>query len=233
MGKEEQEEGYCNHCGAKIKKYTYSLTPALADVLIEIHKIVHKKDSNKVSMKELREHLKTYQYTQLSKLRFLGLIFKNLDSDGKFTGEWGITARGGGFLRGELQVPKRVTTFRNRVQHDETEDVEHVTIKQVYSGEAPYIEGLADVVYNSNIATEGQQATASVEKAVELPRTKYEAIVVSHHDKAIIGSIVVIEIEKVQIYKPVVVYLNGSRYQFAHSASIAKKFKILRRIDSE
>lgn len=220
------KEGYCNHCGAKIKKYTYTLTPTLVDVLIEIHKIIYRKKENRVSMKELREHLQTYQYTQLSKLRFLGLIFKNLENE-KFTGEWGITARGGSFLRREARVPKRVVTFRNRVQHELNAKTELVSISDVYAHQVPYIEGLDSINYSASIANAGEQASAVIDRSNELPRKKY--MVIDHNKySSTFRQVIVVEIEKAQPFMPIVVYRGKQRQEFSSLKAFAKHYTIER-----
>lgn len=111
---QSQEAGKCVCCGAVVKKYWYKLTPGLVDILIAVLKRVKETDQNHVPLKDLYDVLTPYQTTQMTKLRFHGLIAKHRDEDGKQDG-WLITTRGGQFLRDEVRVPLRVQTYRNKV----------------------------------------------------------------------------------------------------------------------
>lgn len=135
-------EEFCEHCGASLKKYWYRITPGLVDVLIVILEQIRVKNQNSVNMKELRDHLKPFQYTQSTKLRFHGLIAKD-KVNGKWNGHWLITKRGGEFLRGEISIPQKVQTFRNRViDHDDIT----VTFRELM-GADPYLETFRDLDY--------------------------------------------------------------------------------------
>lgn len=112
-----EEQGKCVCCGAKINKYWHRLTPVLVQALVKTLELVREQDNNLVQKADL--DLTHSQYGNYQKLRFHGLIAKHRDDEGNFDG-WLITDRGGKFLRGELSVPMRVQTFRNKVvEHDE------------------------------------------------------------------------------------------------------------------
>lgn len=122
----------CPHCGASMKAYWHRLTPGLVNTLVKIYNRVQVKNENCVSKRELS--LTHSEYGNFQKLRFHGLIAR-YRPDGRWDRmSWLITRRGGQFLRGEIQVPARVRTFRNKVTgHDE----ELVDIKKVI-GTEPY-----------------------------------------------------------------------------------------------
>jgi hypothetical protein len=61
------------------------------------------------------------EFSNFTKLRFHALVAK---VDRK-PGYWLITARGGQFLRGEIAVPQRVKTFRNKVL-DHSREMIHI-----------------------------------------------------------------------------------------------------------
>lgn len=67
-----------------------------------------------------------------TKLRFHALVAKK---DGK-PGFWLITSRGGSFLRGEIAVPLKVKTFRNKVL-DHSKELIHIN---ELKGKVPYFE---------------------------------------------------------------------------------------------
>ena len=126
----KMNEELCEFCGASLKKYWHSITPGLVKVLSKCYAQVCKKQQNIFMMKDL--DLGHSEYGNFQKLRFHGLIAK-LREDGQIQErEWLITHRGADFLKGLVQIPARVQTFRNRVvSHDE----QMVTINDVMRGE--------------------------------------------------------------------------------------------------
>lgn len=119
------------------RKYWYKITPGLLDVLFILLEYVHDTDKNEFTAKEVRDRLKTFQYTQFTKLRFHGLIAKIKDENGTFTGKWLITRRAGDFMRNEIVLPQKVQTQANKVI--DYDDV-NVSIRDVY-GDDLYLEG--------------------------------------------------------------------------------------------
>lgn len=127
----------CQTCGASVKRYNYRITKGLVDILLIMIDHVRATGKNEFTMKEVRENLKPFQYTQLTKLRFHALIVKVLDDEGKWTGKWLISRRAGQFLSGKLSIPLHVETYRNKVVGHDTK---LVNIKEVY-GSVIYLEG--------------------------------------------------------------------------------------------
>jgi hypothetical protein len=100
----------CPYCTANLKMFWHTLNSGLVTILIEAIQFVHNNNKNVFHLqKDL--HLTVNQFSDFTKLRFHVLVAK---VDGK-PGFWLITARGGAFLRGEIAVPLRVKTFRNKV----------------------------------------------------------------------------------------------------------------------
>jgi len=117
---------HCEHCGASLKKFWHRITPGLVDTLVKSYTVVSAKNENVFTRDELA--LSNSAYTNLYKLRYHGLLAKHKVNGEWHKGEWLITRRGGQFLRGELAIPFRVQTFRNKViGHDS----ETVTLAQV------------------------------------------------------------------------------------------------------
>lgn len=119
------------------RKYWYKLTPGLCDVLFIMVQYVHEQNRNEFTIKEIRHLLKTFQYTQTTKLRFHGLIAKIKDDNGVHHGKWLITRRAGDFMRNEIVLPQKVQTQANKVI--DYDDV-NVSIRDVY-GDDLYLEG--------------------------------------------------------------------------------------------
>lgn len=119
------------------RKYWYKITPGLLDVLFIMVQYVHEQDRNEFTIKEIRDRLKPFQYTQTTKLRFHGLIAKIKDEDGVHHGKWLITRRAGDFMRNEIVLPVKVQTQNNKViGYDDF----NVSIRDVY-GDDLYLEG--------------------------------------------------------------------------------------------
>lgn len=95
-------------------KYWHRLTPGLVRTLVEVYKFVSAKGENIVSKKELK--LSHSQYGNFQKLRFHALIAKYKVNGEWHRGEWLLTKRGADFLKGMVQIPDRVQTFRNKVE---------------------------------------------------------------------------------------------------------------------
>ncbi len=129
-----ETETHCPHCGASMKAFWHRITPGLVGTLVKVYVKVCSKNENIIHKNELE--LTHSEYGNFQKLRFHGLIAKHRIEGAWREGEWLITKRGGQFLRGEIQIPARVKTFRNRVIGHDT-DV--VAIKDVI-GTEPFFE---------------------------------------------------------------------------------------------
>lgn len=126
------ENERCEHCGAALKRYWHSITPGLVRVLIKCYKYVSSNGENLFKMKDL--NLDHSEYGNFQKLRFHGLIAKHkIDGDIEER-VWLITHRGADFLKGLIQIPDKVQTFRNRVvdHNDVLVTVTQVMKDQVY-----------------------------------------------------------------------------------------------------
>ncbi len=111
----------CEHCGASMKMYWHSLTPALVSILVKCIQFVRANNQNCFHLqKDLQ--LNVNEFSNFTKLRFHGLVAHADEKTDERTGYWLITRRGGQFLRGEIAVPRRVLTFRNEVK-DHSKDL--------------------------------------------------------------------------------------------------------------
>jgi hypothetical protein len=121
----------CPYCQANLKKFYHTLTPGIVSVLIAAIQFVHGAGRNEFHLQN-DLHLSVNQFCNVTKLRFHALIAK---VDGK-PGYWCITKRGGMFLRGEICVPLKVKTFRNRVEDHSAETIHIDDLR----GKVPYFE---------------------------------------------------------------------------------------------
>lgn len=132
MSDEKPEVTKCPHCGATIKKYWHRLNAGLVHALVKVYTRVVEKNENKVSKKELS--LSHSEYGNFQKLRFHGLIAKYKEDGNWVRGTWLLTRRGAQFLKGEIQIPRKVQTFRNKItDHDDV----YITVTDAIK-EQPY-----------------------------------------------------------------------------------------------
>lgn len=106
---ELKQKEKCNSCGASMKMWWHMVTPGLVGDLIKAIEFV-KANKNEFHLQK-NLNLSKNEYNNFQKLRFHGLVAKVKDR----SGYWLITKRGGHFLRGEMEIPVGVLTFRNKV----------------------------------------------------------------------------------------------------------------------
>jgi hypothetical protein len=123
----------CPHCNASLRKYWHSLTPGLVKVLVKCYAYASEHD-NLFKMRDLK--LDHSEYGNFQKLRFHALIAKKKQDGEKVERVWLITQRGADFLKGMIQIPDKVQTFRNKVVDHSPE---LVTVRDVMKSE-PYWE---------------------------------------------------------------------------------------------
>lgn len=161
----ENNEERCEHCGANLKKFWHRLTPGMTNALIKARRYVAENPSSRNEFhiyKHLtRENtLTTVEQMNWTKLRFHGLVAK-VRREGKVkTGYWLITRRGADFLNGEIQIPQRVQTFRNRVV---ARSEEMVTIKDVI-GAQPYWDKKEEYLYSHATEEDMENIVTSIKK---------------------------------------------------------------------
>src|ERR1035437_1650728 len=91
---------HCPTCGHALKSYWQRLSPGLVGALVKCIVFVRAHDKNEFHV--LHDLGLTHtEKCNFTKLRNHGLVAKKDGADHK----WVITARGGAFLRGEIEVP--------------------------------------------------------------------------------------------------------------------------------
>ena len=105
----------CPLCGASMKMYWQPISRGLAVSLVEFRKkaIIQ---NNKVHIKNDIDFTKT-EFNNFQKLRYHGLVAKWVNKTTKQHegGYWLLTRRGNLFCKNQLEVPKKVKTFRNKI----------------------------------------------------------------------------------------------------------------------
>ena len=145
-------ENKCPNCGAAMKQYWQRLTPGLVGVLVKFRTAVIRKGVNKLHVPRDLDLSKT-EYNNFQKLRYHGLVAKFRVNGIHDQGYWLLTRRGASFLKGDIQIPSKVKTYRNRV-------IDHagelVTVKDVL-GITPYFETISDIEFEVAVPEIGEQ----------------------------------------------------------------------------
>lgn len=122
MTKQEKEHALiCEHCGAKMLKHWHRISEGLAVSLTKFRAEVIRTHTNKVHLvNDLK--LTKIEYNNFQKLRYHGLVTKYINPETKLNiaGYWLLTHRGNLFCRGEIDIPFRIQTYRNKISERET-----------------------------------------------------------------------------------------------------------------
>lgn len=129
-----EEHHHCPACKRQARVYTFTLNKNMVHILQKIYGAICLKGKNDIHLDHDTEHtefeMPYSQRSNVSILRFHGLVAKVKENGKHKAGHWLITKRGAGFLRGEIAVPKKTKTLFNRVL-ERDDDVEMVTFKDV------------------------------------------------------------------------------------------------------
>ena len=130
-----------------MKSDHHRLTPGLISALSKLILAIHHYGRNSVHIHDEMKaakgapfQLTDFEWNNFTKLRFHGLAFK---VDGR-PGYWGITRRGGQFLKGQISVPMKVKTFRNRVLEGEVGHSKQLVHINEFRRQIPWFETLPD-----------------------------------------------------------------------------------------
>lgn len=111
----------CPHCGANMKIWKHALSLGLVLTFRKFGLAIKTKRVNDIDLQKEIELTKN-EYNNFQKLRYFGLVHHVKDQDGnRKAGRWLVTRNGWAFLRGDLQIPEYVRTFRNKI-YDKTEN---------------------------------------------------------------------------------------------------------------
>lgn len=183
----QKNDGHCTHCGQTIKIYRYGISTSMVHVLKAMAKATQH-PGQAIDADEL--DLKHSERTQLTKMRFHGLIAKVKKDGHQVPRNWVITTKGWQFL-GNKPVPAKVIIYENQVLgHDGGE----TTIKR--------IAGLASDFEQQPISEPEARAYANVREPVRHQKLtcEYVGMATSTRKK---GDIVELEIERLQTGKPI------------------------------
>ena len=130
----------CPTCDARLTGRWEYITRGHLTLLTKLHKAIKKHKRNSIHLQKDMELTKN-EYANFQKLRYNGLVAHAVE-----TGCWLLTRRGAKFLKQEIDLPKGVLIFRNRIQKYHTE---RVTIETILKGKEPYWLTKEDFDYES------------------------------------------------------------------------------------
>lgn len=108
-----ENEGFCSHCWRTIAVYRYNANKAMATILKRMAEATHERGKTAIDVDTLG--LAHSQRTQLTKMRFHGLVAKVKDKDGQqIARHWVVTNKGWEWLKGE-PIAKTVVVFDNQL----------------------------------------------------------------------------------------------------------------------
>lgn len=99
-----------------MKIWEHKMTPGLVKGLSKMGIIIRENGKNDVNFSEISSGDSLAVGTNFHKLRYWGLIAHVLEGGNRVRGRWLLTRNGAKFLRGELAVPKTVSTWRNHIK---------------------------------------------------------------------------------------------------------------------
>ena len=104
----------CPHCGAQMKNWFQRLNPGMVELLFRSIELVKTKGVNIIQKNEVCKT--NSECCNYNKLRYFGLIaYARDDNDDRIDGVFVLTRNAGAFLRGEMEMPRRVKTYRNEL----------------------------------------------------------------------------------------------------------------------
>lgn len=108
----EHNGGHCSNCHQAIKIYRYGISTSMVRVLKAMARSTDKGTGRAIDVDELK--LRHSERTQLTKMRFHGLVAKVKDDGRQIPRHWLITRKGWAFL-GNEPVPAKVLVYNNQV----------------------------------------------------------------------------------------------------------------------
>ena len=138
MSMQNQKPSHCPTCDASLDGRWENITKSQITLLNKLHRGIKRFNRNSIHLQD-DLNLTKNEYNNFQKLRYNGLV-----AHADATGCWLMTRRGASFLKGEIDLPKGVLVFRNRIQKYATKRVD---IKSVLKNDEPYYYQAGDFDY--------------------------------------------------------------------------------------
>ena len=210
-------DGHCDRCLRVIKVYKYQVSKTMAHIMREMAKATKATGERAIDMETL--DLTHTERSQLSKMRQHGLIVQPKDERGvKKPRHWLITTKGWQFMRGE-PIPAKVVVFDNQVLGHEggTTDIRRLLDDPGFYESDPLSTEEAKAYHDVRTPAKRQQHVAEWRG--------------NSSGKYIKGEKYDVEIERLQVSKPVVLHVLGTdgntvRMEYNDIAAFQRNWKI-------
>ena len=160
-----EEHGHCPSCFRDARAYWFTLNANLVKILQNIYGAIVLKGENDIHLDKDTEgtqfELKYSQRSNVTILRFHGLVAKVRDENGKhIAGHWLITRRGASFLKGDISIPQKVRTFDNRVTDHSPEKVSFRDVMKMAPQNFPIVDFIDyEIATPTELTARAEQAT--------------------------------------------------------------------------
>ena len=160
-----EEHGHCPSCFRDARAYWFTLNANLVKILQNIYGAIVLKGQNDIHLDKDTEgtefELRYSQRSNVSILRFHGLVAKVRDENGKhIAGHWLITRRGASFLKGDISIPVKVRTFDNHVTDHSPEMVSFRDVMKEAPQNLPIVDFIDyEIANETELTKRAEQAT--------------------------------------------------------------------------
>lgn len=171
------EHGHCPSCYRDARAYTFTLNATLIKILQNIYGAIVLKGQNDIHLDKDTEgtpfELKYSQRSNVTILRFHGLVAKVRDETGKQTaGHWLITRRGASFLKGNISVPAQVRTFDNEVKWHSPDFVSFRDVMKMAPQNLPIVDFIDYEIANETELTKRAEQATMFDLPAAIPKQK-------------------------------------------------------------
>lgn len=171
------EHGHCPSCFRDARAYTFTLNANLVKILQKIYGAIVLKGENDIHLDKDTEgtdfELKYSQRSNVTILRFHGLVAKVRDENGKQTaGHWLITRRGASFLKGNISIPVKVRTFDNHVTDHSPEMVSFRDVMKEAPQNLPIVDFIDYEIANETELTKRAEQATMFDMPAAIPKQK-------------------------------------------------------------
>lgn len=220
----ELNEGRCTHCDQTLKIYRYGISESMIRVLRAMAKATHEQmapnKSGRTRVIDVDDlQLKHSERTQLTKMRFHGLVAKVKDDGRQIPRHWIITTKGWNFL-GNEPVPAKVIVYNNQVLGH---DGGTTQIKRIAGGNGEYEAMPINEAESRTIAHIREPQRQTIVTAEWLGRTAGSLIQ---------GQLYTLLIDRLQIGKPVSItikeILQTEPIKYNDVAAFGRSWKVVK-----
>lgn len=215
----EQNDSHCSHCEQTIKVYRYGISDSMVRVLRAMAGATDEGSGRSIDVDSI--DLKHSERTQLTKMRFHGLVAKVKEDGRQIPRHWLITRKGWQFL-GKEPVPAKVIVYNNQVLGH---DGGTITIDRIGGGAGEYDETPISEAESRTYAHIREPQWGKLQQATYLGMTG---------GKLQNGTIYDMKMDRLQVGKPIKIIVlldkktrDTAEYEFKDVAAFAKTWQVV------